>query len=412
MNSNKLDTLKQVASIHGTPCFVYFYDDVRKRISEINDSFGKRFQISYAVKANPNPFIIQKLAMHIKYLDVSSAGELSNCLKAGWTGNNISFTGPGKTDDELLFALRNKTGEVVLESICEAERLNMFALSLGIQQRVLIRISPSQVPRGFGGHMAGRPCAFGIDEEELEIAIQNIGKMKGLTLSGFHIYSGTQCLNPESIVANWKIYIEIFQRATAISRIEPNKLIFGSGLGIPYYENDKAICLKEIADETNLMLDRLRRKKSFLRTLFLLETGRFLLGEAGIYITKVVRKKISRGAKICICDGGMNHNLAACGLLGMVMPRNYKIIKIDDQRGEHEEFQIAGPLCTSLDTLGRNVKLPGLNVGNLIGILGTGAYGLTSSPYKFISHKLPKEFLVDVDGNNKIVEDISELEKF
>ena len=403
------EILKKVIESCGTPCFVYFFDQVIQRISEINDAFENRFKISYAIKANPNPAILSRLANSIPFLDVSSSGELDIALKAGWGGNRISFTGPGKRDSELTFAIQNQIGEIVLESVAEAERLNTLAINHGRRQPVLIRIAPAKIPPGFGGHMAGRPCAFGIDEEDLHDAIKKIISLEGLELIGFHIFSGTQCLDPKAIVENWSIFIDVFMKAVELSGIKPQKLIFGSGMGIPYHENNRPLILDEIAAKANSLLDQLISESAFSQTVLVLEMGRFLIGEAGIYLTQVVNKKVSRGAKICICDGGMNHNLAACGLMGMVMPQNYRFLKIDfgRQKEDYQDFQIVGPLCTALDTFGRNVKLPGLNVGDVIGILSTGAYALTASPLYFISHKTPQEIIVENRESGIKIEDIS-----
>lgn len=403
------ELLAKIVKSYGTPCFVYFFDQVIRRIAEINDAFNNRFQISYAIKANPNPALVSRLMDKISFLDVSSLGEIELALKAGWSGNKISFTGPGKRDSDLSFALQSQIGEIVLESVFEAERLNTLAIDRGQQQPVLIRIAPTRIPPGFGGHMAGRPCAFGIDEEDLQESIKRITSLEGLELVGFHIFSGTQCLNSKAITDNWTIFTDVFKKATEISGIKPQKLIFGSGMGIPYHEKDQALLLPEIASKANSLLDELKSQPAFSKTVMVLEMGRFLIGEAGIYLTQVVNRKISRGTKICICDGGMNHNLAACGLMGMVLPQNYRFIKIDNgkEKEDYQDFQIGGPLCTALDTFGRNVKLPGLNVGDVIGILSTGAYGLTASPIYFISHQTPKEIIIEEKDPGIIIEDIS-----
>ena len=403
------ELLTKIVESHGTPCFVYFFDQIIQRISEINKAFENRLQISYAIKANPNPAILSRLIDKIPFLDVSSSGELESALKSGWNTNKISFTGPGKKDSELNFALHNNIGEIILESINEAKRLNDLVIKTGKKQPVLIRISPANIPPGFGGHMTGRPSAFGIDEEDLKNAIETISGLKGLQLTGFHIFSGTQCLDSKAIVDNWNIYINLFKKATKLAGIRPQKLIFGSGMGIPYHENNNSLSLNDIAAKTNILLDQLKSESVFNQTNIILETGRFIIGEAGIYLTKVINTKISRGVNICICDGGMNHNLAACGLMGMVMPQNYKLIKISNvlENEPLQNYQLAGPLCTALDTFGRNVKLPTLNIGDVVGILNTGAYALTASPVNFISHQLPKEILLEEKISGVDVVDIS-----
>jgi diaminopimelate decarboxylase len=287
--------------------------------------------------------------------------------------------------------------------------LNEAAGRMGRRQRVLVRVAPKKVPRGFGVNMAGKPCQFGIDEEDLGPALEEIKALPHLRLSGFHIYSGTQCLKPDALIENYEIFIDIFQRFAAAHDITPEKLIFGSGIGIPYLDGEHSVDLAPIAERINPLLDALRSQPRFARATLLLETGRYLIGEAGIYLTRVVNRKQSRGSQICTFDGGMNHHLGACGHLGMVLHRNYQMFKVSSSCPDTEEqaYDLYGPLCTSIDTLGRGVKFPGLDVGDVIGVRCSGAYGITASPLNFISHPPPKEILVETLDGKTVVEDVS-----
>ncbi len=182
--------------------------------------------------------------------------------------------------------------------------------------------------------------------------------------------------------------------------VTPQRLIFGAGIGVPYHENDVPVELDAIAVPTNRALDALKRDARFAQTELVLESGRYLVGEAGIFVTRVTRTKQSRGTTLAICDGGMNHHLAAAGHLGTVVQRNYQMFKVSEEQGPAAAYNLVGPLCTTIDTLGRQVQLRGLVAGDLIGIKCSGAYGLTASPLHFISHAPPKEILVEtVDGH-------------
>jgi diaminopimelate decarboxylase len=400
--------LSQIVARFGTPCFVYDFDQIQARVDAVRQAFAGRLKISYAMKANPNGEIVRRMRNVVDFLDISSGGELRKAIECGWDAGLLSFTGPGKRDFELESAICYRTGAVVLESVGEARRLDQFAAQAKLRQPVLIRISPARIPPGFGINMAGKPCQFGIDEEDLDPAIAEIKSMANLDLVGFHAFAGTQCLKADVIASAYETYMAVFQKACTSHDLRPTKLVFGSGLGIPYHEQDRPLDLPAVAAKASSSLDKLRADARFEKTELILETGRYLVGEAGVYLTRVVSKKCSRGAAIRICDGGMNHHLGAAGHLGAIIHRNYRIFKLgaEDQPGE-SAYDLFGPLCTSIDMLAHGVRLPALDVGDVIGIQCSGAYGLTASPTRFISHPPPKEVLVQTRGGAMQAIDIS-----
>lgn len=403
------DILAKIAAEHGTPCFVYFMDEVRARIEAIRSAFAGLFGVSYAMKCNPHLAILRRMQGWVDTLDISSGGELARAQSVGWPGATISFTGPGKRLPELQAAVDYAIGDVILESIPEAQQLNEIAGRAGTRQDALIRIAPQKVPRGFGSHMTGKASQFGIDEEVLDSAVPQIAALPHLRLCGFHIYSGTQCLKPDAVAENYEIFVDIFRRACGTHDITPKKLIFGSGLGIPYHEGDASVDLRPIADRITPLLRELKSHKSFANTQLLLETGRYLVGEAGFYLMSVVSKKQSRGSTICVMDGGMNHHLGAAGHLGMVIHRPYPMFKVRSSRPDSAEaaFDLYGSLCTSIDHLGKGVKFPGLEVGDVVSVRSSGAYGATASPVGFISHPPPKEIIVETRDGRTVIEEIT-----
>lgn len=404
--------LAQIAADHGTPCFVYFLDQILQRVQTLRAAFDG-FAISYAVKSNPNPAILRRLRGHADRLDISSGGELLTAMDTGWPADLMTFTGPGKRDWELHAAVQHSVGEVVLESVAEAVRLNSIAQQAGKTQRVLIRIAPAKLPPGFGVNMSGKPSQFGIDEEELSPAVAQILALPQLSLCGFHIYSGTQCLSADAAAANYANFIAIFSRISQEHDLRPQRLIFGSGLGIPYHEQDHPIDLASVSRQIAAPLAELRRDSHLAQAQLVLELGRYLVGEAGIYLTGITSIKHSRGVDIAICDGGMNHHLGACGHLGSVIHRNYRMFKLEPAGPTPPEsrrlYELVGPLCTSIDTLGHAVKLPPLSPGDVIAIHCSGAYGLTASPVGFISHPPPHELLVEQTATGPQVRDITHL---
>lgn len=403
------ERLKEIADLYPTPSFVYFMDDAAQRIAAIRTAFGGLLGISYAMKCNPNAAILEWMRGRVDTLDISSGGELAKGIAAGWEPERISFTGPAKRPIDLQESVHHSIGEVILESVNEARELDRHAGAAGRRQRVLIRVAPRRVPRGFGVNMAGKPCQFGIDEEDLDAAIREVRALRHLHLVGFHIYSGTQCLKPDAIVENYEIFLDIFRTACDEHDIVPDKLVLGSGIGIPYHDGDQTVDINAVAAGILPTLEAFKNTDRFAQSQLLLETGRYLIGEAGYYLVRVVNRKESRGTHICVCDGGMNHHLGACGHLGMVLHRPYRIYKVASARPDTdvEPFDLYGPLCTSIDHLGRNVKLPGLDTGDVIAVACSGAYGATASPINFISHDPPAEIMVETNRGQTSVREIS-----
>ena len=406
---SKIELLRRIAEERGTPCFVYFMDDVYARIASVREAFDDLFGLSYAMKCNPHPAVLKRLQSRVDTLDISSGGELATAVEMGWPTELISFTGPAKRTAELQAAVEHRIGEVILESVNEAKQLDEIAAAAGITQAVCVRIAPQNVPKGFGVKMSGKPCQFGVDEEDLDDALPRIKSLANLELVGLHIYSGTQCLKPAAIAENYENFVRIFRRSCETHDITPEKLIFGSGIGIPYHDKDEPVNLAPIAERIKPVLRKLKSEPRFAHTQLLLETGRYLIGEAGIYLTRVVNKKHSRGSDICVFDGGMNHHLGACGHLGMMLHRNYRMTKItaDATGAEEQPYDLFGPLCTSIDTLGRGVKFRGLDTGDVIGVHCSGAYGVTASPLNFISHDPPSELIVETSDGDVMVRDIT-----
>lgn len=389
--------LGAAAARFGTPSYVYCTDLAAERLADLRAHLGRWFAISFAVKSNPNPALLDWMRDRLDFLDISSGGELALSRQAGWDPARISFTGPAKQEPELRAAIETGLGELVLESLREAELANAIAARTGRVQPVLVRIAPARVPKGFGDQMAGRPSPFGIDVEDAAEILPRIARLPHLRIIGLHIYSGTQCLKPDAICENWRIFMQVFSDICTAQNLRPEKLIFGAGLGIPYHPGDATLDLGAIAAAIGPELDAFRADPRFAGTRLVLELGRYLIGPAGWFVTRVVSVKQSRGTRIAICDGGMNANLAASGNFGMVLRRNYLIHRIGgDEDGARpiEKQDISGPLCTSIDKLGGGVVLPRLEAGDLIAIHACGAYGPSASPLYFISHPLPREVLM------------------
>ena len=400
--------LASVADEFGSPAYVYFTDHIEGQIETLRTIFDNRFSISYAAKSNPNPGLLAWLATRIENLDISSIGEMRLGKQAGWAPEAMSFTGPGKLDRELREGIENGLGELIVESVDEARRADRIAAELGRRQRIMVRIGPNEVPKGFGDQMAGRPSPFGVDIEEIHEAMPQILALDNLDLVGLHIYSGTQCLNAASICDNYRIFMRIYREVCERYDITPERLVFGSGLGIPYFDYDKPLDAQAVGDGIRDDLAAFQAEPRFAGTELMLELGRFLVGGSGYYVTRVTALKQSRGTSIAICDGGMNHHIVAAGHFGMVIHRNYVMHRVGG--GEPAgKVNLHGPLCTPLDRLASGIELPKLQVGDLIAVHSSGAYGVTASPVNFISHKPPTEVLVVGNERRDVSRKLSDI---
>jgi diaminopimelate decarboxylase len=403
-------TLTEAAERFGTPSYVYFLDDIRERAALINRVFEGRFGISYAVKANPNRALLRGMESSIAGLDVSSGGELLRGLECGYAPERLSFSGPGKSIEELALAVDRRCGEIIVESVQELIDLDSLASKRHAKLNVVIRVSPQSVPKGFGVSMGKRPSQFGIDEEVLDEALARLPDFKHLNFAGFHVYAGAQCLDLNAIIENFTNYTRIFTEFSERHHLAPHKLIFGGGIGIPYHAGETPVNLETLGERMNPMLDALKTKPLFSKAQFRLEIGRLLVGEAGYFLTTVRRMKKSRGKEIAICDGGMNNHLAACGHFGSVIHRNYVIEKVNAGANDAAAipYDVFGPLCTTIDQLARDMKFASLKPGDVLAVKTSGAYGYSASPMQFISHPPALEVVAATKKGKMELSNVSE----
>jgi diaminopimelate decarboxylase len=386
--------LNFAAQKFGTPLYVYDIDMVKARFEALTKLFGGHFSVSYAVKANPNVALLEAMSPWLETFDVSSYKEIERVMSFTWDPKKITFSGPAKRADEIHGAVELGIGELVIESIAEAGIANAAARTIGRMQPVLLRINPLSGPKNFGASFSGRASQFGVDEEVMAGAITEIAALEHLNLVGFHIYSGTNSLNPTAIAENFANFIRIFEAASVHARLSPEKLIFGSGFGLPYGVGDQPLDIDAVASAVLPLIEKMKSKPMFAQSRCTLEMGRWLVGPAGWLLTSVVSQKASRGVEYRLFDAGFNNHLAACGMMGTVIRRNWRFHNLTNDQGQEGLYTLVGPLCTSIDILGTGVQLPELRCGDVIAVENSGAYGLTASPTRFISHPEPKEVLM------------------
>lgn len=385
-----------LAETYGTPLFVYDRGLADEKLRALRDALPERFRIAYSVKANPNPTVLRHFLSRDCGLEIASAGEFRCALRAGCEPNRVLFAGPGKTEAELEFVLSHGIGEIHVESVIEARRISRICERLGTRARIAIRVNPAADAEGGAMRMGGRPAPFGIDEELLDQALESLLADRCLTISGIHLFTGTQILDADVLIRQYEHGLSVARRVAARIGHPLLRVDFGGGLGIPYFTHEKPLDLDALRNGLNELFSRIDGDPNFDGTEFLVEPGRFLIGEAGIYFARVNDIKVSRGRKFLVLDGGMNHHLAASGNLGQTIKRNYPVAlgnKLDP--AGLESVDVVGPLCTPLDCIARNVELPSAEIGDLFVIFQSGAYARTASPLGFLSHPAPAEVWTD-----------------
>ncbi|AJQ93846.1 alanine racemase [Gynuella sunshinyii] len=385
-----LEPVREAGKHFETPFYLYNLDILETNIETLRQA-TQGFKLRYAVKTNPNPMILNWMKNRVDSVDVSSSGEIILARKQGWQGCDIEFTGPAKTAKDLQLALREQIHSIVIEDLSEAELLNDIARQQGVTARILIRIAPALAEENFGVRLAGRPTQFGVDEDKLPQTLSALQQLTHLHLAGFHIYSGSQCLNDESLANHFANMWAIFQQAMQLWSQPIEELVFGAGMGIPYHDSDNSLKLTHLPAIAQQIREDIASRNLSIECF--IEVGRFLIGTAGLFVTRVVRVKESKNTLIAICDGGMNHNLGACGHLGGISHRHYSMINLTGSDKSVEKYRIVGPLCTAIDTLAHRIEMPKISTGDLLAIGCAGSYGPTASPLFFISHALPTEIL-------------------
>jgi diaminopimelate decarboxylase len=384
-----------LADAYGTPFFVYDRGVLDQKWSLLRAALPNVFSICYSVKANPNQAILQHFLAKGAGLEIASAGEFCQAVHAGCVPQNIIFAGPGKTEPELELVLSKGIGEIHLESLREAERISAIAQRKGLVANVAVRVNPSGEAEGGAMRMGGRPAAFGIDEENLDDVLDRLAALPGLTCRGVHIFTGTQILDYQILATQYRKGLDIARRVAARLQRPLQRLDFGGGLGVPYFPHEQPLDTPKLRQELEALFHGVQSDPLLAGTHFLVEPGRYLVAEAGIYVARVNDVKISRGKKFVILDGGMNHHLAASGNLGQTIKRNYPLAVLNKLGDSSEEtVEVAGPLCTPLDVLARSANLPHIEVGDLIGVFQSGAYARSASPLGFLSHSFPPEVWV------------------
>lgn len=384
--------LQQLAERVGqTPFYAYDRQVIIDRVRQLRAALPAGLQLHYAIKANPMPAVVQQLAALVDGFDLASAGEMRLALDTTMPSGRMSFAGPGKRATELRQAIAAGV-TINAESLTELESIALQCEALGLNAGVALRINPDFQLKAAGMKMGGGAKPFGIDLELVPEALQKVQNL-GLDFQGFHVYCGSQNLQAEAIAAAQRQTLDLAVRMAAYCPQPLRMLNIGGGFGVPYFPRERELDVVRVGIELGEALAEFRRHQPDTRVI--LELGRYLVAAAGVYVTRIVDRKISRGQIFLVTDGGLNHHLAATGNLGQVVRRNFPLAignRINDN--DLETVNVVGPLCTPLDILGCRVNLPRAAPGDLVTVFQSGAYGFSASPSRFLSQPEAVEVLV------------------
>jgi diaminopimelate decarboxylase len=374
-----------------TPLFVYDLAIARARVAGLRAAMPAGLAIHYAIKANSHPAILAGMRGAVDGFDIASAGELDKALAAGMGADHISFAGPGKRDRELEAAIR-AGATLNAESEGEVARALEIADRTGITPRIAVRVNPDFDLKGSGMRMGGGAKPFGVDAQRVPALVRHIIAAGG-DWRGFHIFAGSQALDAEAIADTQAQTVALAGRLAEVADAVPALVNIGGGLGVPYFPGDSAVDIALVGERLSAALDG--RSPFLSDTVFAMEMGRYLAAECGVYLIRIVDRKVSHGETFLVTDGGLHHQLAASGNFGTVIRRNYPIALAGKFGREGEEVvHVVGCLCTPLDRLGDAVMLPRAEVGDLVALFMAGAYGASASPAAFLGHPAAIEMVL------------------
>ena len=377
--------------VGSTPFYAYDRQQLTLRVAELRQYLPSDIQLHYAMKANPLPAVVQHMTQLVDGIDVASGAELRVALNAGARASTISFAGPGKADRELSCAIAAGV-TINIESRAELRRIVSLGMTLGIRPIVAVRVNPDFELKSAGMKMGGGPKQFGVDAEQVPALLREIGGLD-LDFAGFQIYWGSQNLNATSIQEANDQTFALAVRLAADAPAPVRTLNIGGGFGVPYFPGEKPLDIVAVGNNLEVLMKDLRRQLPVTKVI--IELGRYLVAEAGIYVCRVIERKESRGQVYLVTDGGLHHHLAATGNFGQVIRKNYPVL-IGNRvhAGPREQVSVIGPLCTPLDLLADKMDMSHADAGDLVVVLQSGAYGLSASPTAFLSHPAAVEVLV------------------
>jgi len=394
--------LPDILKICPTPCYVYSAGVIRDKHEKLRKHFPG-FEILFSFKANPNLAICKTLLGLGAGADVSSLGELKGALKVGFKPENILLVGPAKTEEEIRYAIGGGVFAVVAESAYEMELIDRIAGRLKKHADVMVRINTLEKPTA-PEIMVGGPSKFGIDEEVAADAIRGI-RLEHSSIIGLQVYSASQVLDPAFISQHITYVADLALRLSKETGFALKCIDFGGGFGVPYRDGEPELDLGKIAGGAEAAREKILAVSPGCRLAF--EVGRYIIAEAGVFLTKVARLKQSRGKQFIITDAGMNH------FTRPIFQRLNHPVRIMNKIAIENAgvFNVGGPICTPLDVSAREVDLPVPEIGDVVGFFNAGASGYSMSMVNFMCLGWPAELMIDT-GKAYIIRKARMAEEF
>ena len=376
--------LTEIAASAGTPCYVYSQDDIVSRFREYDAAFGDTpHGVCYAVKANSNLSILRLLAQEGAGFDIVSGGELHRVLRAGGDPGTVVFSGVGKTDEEIEYALRESIYTFNCESEAELERLNALAGRFGTTASIALRVNPDvdaathpYISTGMSEHK------FGIDIGEVEAVYARADSLPNLLVEGVSCHIGSQILEAEPLMEAVDKMVALAERLRS-QGIGIKRLDLGGGLGVRYKPGDQAPAIADV-------VGGIRSRVAGRDLEVMVEPGRSIVGEAGVLLTRVIYRKQTARKEFVVVDAAMND---------LIRPALYKsyheILPVRrDGRRPTITADVVGPICETGDFLARARDMAVVETGELLAIQTAGAYGFVQAS-NYNSRPRSPEVLVD-----------------
>nr|WP_237667469.1 diaminopimelate decarboxylase [Helicobacter pullorum] len=359
--------LLQIAKEYQTPIFAYDFDKIEEYYHQFKSAFsGRKTLICYALKANSNLSVVKKLASLESGADCVSLGEIKRAILAGIPPYKIIYSGVGKQEEEIKEAIKLGILFINIESKAELFKVESIAKSLNTKARISIRVNPDIDPQTHPYISTGlKENKFGIEIQEAKSLYLHAHKSEFLEPIGIHFHIGSQLTKLQPIYESAQKIAKLVHSLLAL-KIDIKFFDIGGGLGITYSDETTI----NPYDYAQSILECLRG----LDLTIICEPGRFIIGNAGVFLVKVLYEKISQNKRFVIVDGAMND---------LIRPSLYnayhQIIPLTQSQGEKSPADIVGPICESGDYLGKNIELPPLKEGDVLAILSSGAYGFSMS---------------------------------
>jgi len=389
--------LQQLADSGNTlNCYVYDTMPMRDKITHLADIMPAGVEVFYAMKANPHTeFLRAALEGGARGIEIASLGEAEKAVAAGFLPAQLIYTGPGKSPEELAWAVNHDIRTVHIESLTEAHRLNAIASSSGKIQDILLRINANFDIHEAQTTFSGGSKKFGVDEEQLDDVLPQLLALEHLNFRGLHVYAASGVLNVDDLLKNCELVFGMAQHIEAeYAGAVCDTIDFGGGFGVDYLETGHDFNPQAYADG----LAKLIEQYGFGGRTFFLELGRYLAADSGWFCTEILDIKLSRGKKQVICAGGINHFRRPAALAinhPLAVVRMHRPPLFEGQVSVRDEsVYFGGPLCTGADKLANDIAVDATDIGDIAVFGLAGAYGLSMSNIEFLSHERPTEIIL------------------